>query len=29
MSLGVVNVPDDSYTEEIDISGENYKKDNP
>lgn len=26
MSLGVVNVPDDSYTEEIDISGENYKK---
>ena len=26
MSLGVVNAPDDSYTEEIDISGENYKK---
>ncbi|WP_368235044.1 NAD(P)/FAD-dependent oxidoreductase [Clostridium perfringens] len=26
MSLGVVNIPDDSYTEEIDISGENYKK---
>ncbi|MCX0387372.1 FAD-dependent oxidoreductase [Clostridium perfringens] len=26
MSLGVVNVPDDSYTEEIDISGDNYKK---
>lgn len=26
MSLGIVNVPDDSYTEEIDISGENYKK---
>ena len=26
MSLVVVNVPDDSYTEEIDISGENYKK---
>ncbi|EPB8177804.1 NAD(P)/FAD-dependent oxidoreductase [Clostridium perfringens] len=26
MSLGVVNVPDDSYTEEIGISGENYKK---
>ncbi|ELC8423718.1 FAD-dependent oxidoreductase [Clostridium perfringens] len=26
MSLGVVNTPDDSYTEEIDISGENYKK---
>ncbi|MDT9336044.1 FAD-dependent oxidoreductase [Clostridium perfringens] len=26
MSLGVVNVPDDSYTEEIYISGENYKK---
>ncbi|EOU1755321.1 NAD(P)/FAD-dependent oxidoreductase [Clostridium perfringens] len=26
MSLGVVNVPDNSYTEEIDISGENYKK---
>ncbi|MCX0403777.1 NAD(P)/FAD-dependent oxidoreductase [Clostridium perfringens] len=26
MSLGVVNVPDDSYIEEIDISGENYKK---
>ncbi|HFE9684669.1 FAD-dependent oxidoreductase [Clostridium perfringens] len=26
MSLGVVNVPDASYTEEIDISGENYKK---
>ncbi len=26
MSLGVVNVPDSSYTEEIDISGENYKK---
>lgn len=26
MSLGVVNAQDDSYTEEIDISGENYKK---
>lgn len=26
MSLGVVNAPDNSYTEEIDISGENYKK---
>ncbi|HAT4315033.1 TPA: FAD-dependent oxidoreductase [Clostridium perfringens] len=26
MSLGVVNIPDASYTEEIDISGENYKK---
>ena len=26
MSLGVVNIPDDSYTEEIDISGDNYKK---
>ncbi|WP_096516485.1 NAD(P)/FAD-dependent oxidoreductase [Clostridium perfringens] len=26
MSLGVVNIPDDSYIEEIDISGENYKK---
>ncbi|WP_075841609.1 NAD(P)/FAD-dependent oxidoreductase [Clostridium perfringens] len=26
MSLGVVNATDDSYTEEIDISGENYKK---
>ncbi|EHK2326657.1 NAD(P)/FAD-dependent oxidoreductase [Clostridium perfringens] len=26
MSLGVVNIPDDSYTEEIDISAENYKK---
>lgn len=26
MSLGVVTIPDDSYTEEIDISGENYKK---
>ncbi|EOU1487617.1 NAD(P)/FAD-dependent oxidoreductase [Clostridium perfringens] len=26
MSLGVVNAPDDSYTEEIDIYGENYKK---
>ena len=26
MSLGVVNIPDDSYTEEIVISGENYKK---
>ncbi|NGU65888.1 NAD(P)/FAD-dependent oxidoreductase [Clostridium perfringens] len=26
MSLGVVNIPDNSYTEEIDISGENYKK---
>ena len=26
MSLGIVTVPDDSYTEEIDISGENYKK---
>lgn len=26
MSLGVVNALDDSYTEEIDISGENYKK---
>ena len=26
MSLGVVNVPDNSYIEEIDISGENYKK---
>ncbi|EGT3604954.1 NAD(P)/FAD-dependent oxidoreductase [Clostridium perfringens] len=26
MSLGVVNASDNSYTEEIDISGENYKK---
>ena len=26
MSLGDVNDPDESYTEEIDISGENYKK---